>query len=148
MKSYPMNCFMMCWSVHFLLWELFNYLWPCVCHKGSVVEFNVYILMSKQHGSFSAGIFLPVSTQNMIQHISLSTQAPSSVSFSQSCLSFMEYGYLGSTNTDKTNWILDLQPTLDLHLPVSSDHICFMVEENRTTLICLNCTEQVGLCMK
>lgn len=47
-----------------------------------------------------AGIFLPVSTRNMIQYISLSTQARSSAFFSQSCLSFMECGYLGSTNTD------------------------------------------------
>lgn len=37
-----------------------------------------------------AGIFLPVSTQSMIQYISLSTQAHSSASFSRSCLSFME----------------------------------------------------------
>lgn len=104
-----------------------NYLWPCVCHKSCAVEFNVlvYILMSKQHVFFSAGIFLPVSTQNMIRHISLSTRAPSSVSFFRSCLSFMEYGYLASTNTDTTNWILDLQPTLDLHLPVSSDQMFY-----------------------
>lgn len=51
---------------------------------------------------FFAGISSPVSTQNMILHIFSSTHAPSLASFSQSCHSFMEYGYLASTNTDRT----------------------------------------------
>lgn len=52
--------------------------------------------------SFFTDIFLQVSTQNTILRISSSTRARSLASSSQSCLSFMEYGYLGSTSTDRT----------------------------------------------
>lgn len=64
-----------------------------------------------------ADIFLPVSTQNTIPRISWSTPAPYSASSSPSYLSFMEFGYLGSTNTDRTDWTLDQEQFLINNIP-------------------------------
>ena len=86
-------CRIKCQHASWFYWSYVEFLRICVCFG---------VLMLHWHFSLSAGIFSPVSTQNMIPHISSSTQAPSLASSSQSCLSFTEYGYLGSTNTDRT----------------------------------------------
>lgn len=99
--------------------------------------------------SLFAGIFLPVSTQNTIPHISSSTQAPSWASSSQSCLSFTEYGYLGSTSTDRTDWTLDYnQHWTSSFLVVLNCFMCQVREEPQFDL-CAACGEyfvQPGKC--
>lgn len=87
-------------SLNFLCVMYFCFImYLCVCYNPE--EFMLMLMLSFSH-SFFTDIFLQVSTQNTILRISSSTRARSLASSSQSCLSFMEYGYLGSTSTDRT----------------------------------------------